>query len=183
MPKEPGWYENPHHRFYWDGAKVTKSFPTKKFDPSKQKGFIQKGDWNMIEYSPTRQPWKEGSRRAPCRTEWLAGNTTVDPKILSCHLLNGHSGPCETENGTVRPSEGQTQLPIPPYDHCVAIAYDGDEVYDYLNSWETCQSMAMEGYRIIAIKDDGPMTKEAIQKMCDYERNAVADCFGEGYLK
>jgi hypothetical protein len=65
-----------------------------------------------------------------------------------------------------------------------AIAYrqDGTE-YDQCYTWETAQTLANEGYRVIATGDDGHMTKEKIQKLCDYELSIAVDCFGMDHLK
>lgn len=51
-------------------------------------------------------------------------------------------------------------------------------LYDFALTWETAQTMANEGYRVIAVADDGHMTKDQIQSMCDNENALRADCFG-----
>jgi hypothetical protein len=67
----------------------------------------------------------------------------------------------------------------------VAIVYDADgSVYDHCFNWETAQSMALsEGYRVEAIADDGSMTKERIQALCDHEKALHDDCFGITVIK
>jgi hypothetical protein len=35
-----------------------------------------------------------------------------------------------------------------------------------------------EGYTVKAIADDGDMTKERIQALCDHEKSLHDDCFG-----
>lgn len=66
----------------------------------------------------------------------------------------------------------------------VAVAYHKDgSVYDFALNWETAQCLANEGYRLEAVADDGHMTREEIQKLCDWEQNSAIDCFGEGHRK
>jgi hypothetical protein len=62
----------------------------------------------------------------------------------------------------------------------IAIVYNADgTVYDHTFNWETAQNMALsEGYTVKAIADDGDMTKERIQALCDYEKSLHDDCFG-----
>jgi hypothetical protein len=62
----------------------------------------------------------------------------------------------------------------------VAIVYNADgTVYDHTFNWQTAQSMALsEGYTVKAIADDGDMTKERIQALCDHEKALHDDCFG-----
>lgn len=65
-----------------------------------------------------------------------------------------------------------------------AIAYDKEgEEYDRCYSWETAQTMANEGYRLLAVADDGHMKADDIQAMVDYELKIALDCFGEGHQK
>lgn len=65
-----------------------------------------------------------------------------------------------------------------------AIAYTKDgEYYDACGTWETAQTMANEGYRIVAIANDGAMEKDEIQRICNYEFEAAMDCFGEDHAK
>ena len=62
----------------------------------------------------------------------------------------------------------------------VALAYDArGEVDDGCFNWEAAQTMANEGYRILAIANDGRMEMSEIQRICDYELKAALDCFGE----
>jgi hypothetical protein len=65
----------------------------------------------------------------------------------------------------------------PPF---VALVYEegGTEVYDRCWNWETGQSFALTGYRVVAIADDGHMTKDEAQRLYDAERARFADCFG-----
>lgn len=51
-------------------------------------------------------------------------------------------------------------------------------VHDIALTWETAQTLALEGYSIRAIADDGHMSREDIQKLCDAESARRADCFG-----
>jgi hypothetical protein len=65
-----------------------------------------------------------------------------------------------------------------------AIAYNkaGYE-HDRCYSWETAQTMANEGYRLLAVADDGYMKMDDIQAMVDYELKIALDCFGEDHQK
>jgi len=66
----------------------------------------------------------------------------------------------------------------------VAVAFDKEgNIYDAIFTWETAQTMANEGYRIIAIANDGQMEMEEIQRICIYELNSALDCFGEEHQK
>ena len=66
----------------------------------------------------------------------------------------------------------------------VALAYDKEaNFYDATYNWETAQTLPNEGYRLIAIANDGNMEKEEIQRICNYELAAAIDCFGQDHLK
>ena len=66
----------------------------------------------------------------------------------------------------------------------VAVAYYKDgTVYDFALNWETAQCLANEGYRLEAVSDDGAMSQEEIQQLCDYEQRIAINCFGEGHRK
>lgn len=72
------------------------------------------------------------------------------------------------------------------HDNVCAVVWtheDGADAYDVCYNWETAQVMANDGYKVQAITGDGHMTKEDIQKLCDYELNSAIDCFGEGHRK
>ena len=62
----------------------------------------------------------------------------------------------------------------------VAVAYNADDgaVYDYCFTWQTGQTMALEGYIVKAIADDGHMTKDDAQRLYDAEKERHDDCFG-----
>lgn len=60
---------------------------------------------------------------------------------------------------------------------------DGADAYDVCFNWETAQVMSNEGYKVQAIKGDGHLTKEELQKLCDYELESAIDCFGERHRK
>ena len=65
-----------------------------------------------------------------------------------------------------------------------AIAYDKNgNKHDEIYTWETAQTMANEGYRIVAVADDGFMSMPEIQLLCDGEFEASIDCFGEDHAK
>ena len=65
-----------------------------------------------------------------------------------------------------------------------AIAYhqDGTE-YDRCLTWETGQTLANEGYRVLAVANDGCKSMSDMQAMFDYELKIALDCFGEGHRK
>lgn len=73
------------------------------------------------------------------------------------------------------------------YGNVIALAIntaDGAfEVYDYMLTWETAQAYANDGYRIVVINDDGAMTKDELQQLCNAEFDRAVDCFGEGHVK
>ena len=63
--------------------------------------------------------------------------------------------------------------------YIAAVLDDDGDVIDYTYNWETAQNIALsEGRKIIALRDDGGMTKDDIQKLCDAERERYRDCFG-----
>ncbi|AKU45353.1 hypothetical protein MADRUGA_63 [Mycobacterium phage Madruga] len=65
-----------------------------------------------------------------------------------------------------------------------AVAYTKDgEFYDACGNVETVRTMANEGYRIVAIANDGVVNVEEIQAIADYELAAAIDCFGEDHRK
>lgn len=52
----------------------------------------------------------------------------------------------------------------------VAIVFSADgSVHDYAFTWETGQSYAQEGYRVIAVADDGPWRTADAQRLYDSE--------------
>lgn len=65
-----------------------------------------------------------------------------------------------------------------------AIAYhkDGTE-YDRCLTWETGQTLANEGYLVVAVADDGQKSMGDMQALFDYELKIALDCFGEGHRK
>lgn len=48
---------------------------------------------------------------------------------------------------------------------------------DYCYNWETAENFGAE-HRMIALADDGHMSRETIQALCDQARAAYLDCFG-----
>lgn len=64
----------------------------------------------------------------------------------------------------------------------VAFTWEGNR-YDQAFTWETAQQMANDGYKIVAIANDGAMEKEEIQRICDYENQIAFDCFGKEHKK
>jgi hypothetical protein len=63
----------------------------------------------------------------------------------------------------------------------VAIVFDGDDaVYDYCFNWETGQTMALEGYTVKAIADDGIVDIATANRLYEYEKECHDDCFGIG---
>lgn len=87
--------------------------------------------------------------------------------------------------------EGLKEIVIPVTDQIwwiknggVALAYDKDaKFYDAAYTWEAAQTLSNEGYRVIAIANDGNMEKEEIQRICNYELSVAIDCFGQDHLK
>jgi hypothetical protein len=72
-------------------------------------------------------------------------------------------------------------LPLALDPNSVAIAYDDDgTIYDEAYTWETGQTLANEGYRVVAIAGDGHLSMAECQAIYDYERRIAADCFGPG---
>lgn len=72
----------------------------------------------------------------------------------------------------------EPMLPIALNKETIALAYDENgHIVDEIFSWETAQNFAAE-YEVVAIADDGIVTKQEIQDMCDYERKIHIDCFG-----
>ena len=74
----------------------------------------------------------------------------------------------------------QLILPISPDPSTVALVLDDEgAVYDEAYCWEAAQNYALhEGREVIAVADDGFMSKEQIQALCDAERARYLDCFG-----
>lgn len=65
-----------------------------------------------------------------------------------------------------------------------ALAYTKDgEYYDAIENVDTVRTMANEGYRILAIANDGAMEKDEIQRIAEYEFACAIDCFGEDHAK
>jgi len=54
---------------------------------------------------------------------------------------------------------------------------------DTCYTWEAGQTYANEGYRVVALADDGFMDRERAQRLYDTELAAAVDCFGEGWVK
>lgn len=56
---------------------------------------------------------------------------------------------------------------------------DDDSIYDHTFNWESGQNYALsQGYRVVAIADDGHMTKDNAQALYDAERDRYRDCYG-----
>lgn len=69
-------------------------------------------------------------------------------------------------------------------DYTFATAYDAaGEVVDYIGNWETAQTMANEGYRIVVHEGDASRTKEQYQALMDQELENALDCFGPTHRK
>ena len=66
----------------------------------------------------------------------------------------------------------------------VAVAFEkSGEVYDHLYTWETGQTYANDGYRVLALTGDGHLSREEAQGMYDRELAAALDCFGPEHAK
>jgi hypothetical protein len=60
----------------------------------------------------------------------------------------------------------------------VAVAYNADgSVFDHAFTWQTGQALALEGYRVRAIADDGHMSATDAQALYDAELDRYADCY------
>ena len=78
----------------------------------------------------------------------------------------------------------QLPLPLQVLPGVCAITYDKEgEECDRLYTWESAQTMANIGYRVLAVADDGCKSKEDIQAIVDYELRIALDCFGENHQK
>jgi hypothetical protein len=52
------------------------------------------------------------------------------------------------------------------------------EVFDECYTWEAAQNYALhEGMRIVAVADDGFMSRDDIQQLCDSELRRYNDCW------
>lgn len=62
----------------------------------------------------------------------------------------------------------------------VAVVYNDDgTVLDHTWNWESAQNYALhEGKKVKAVKGDGHMSREEVQRLCDAERDRYRDCFG-----
>lgn len=67
--------------------------------------------------------------------------------------------------------------------YCAIASTKDGEYYDAIENVDTVRTMANEGYRIIAIANDGAMEKDEIQRIANYEYDAAIDCFGEDHAK
>ena len=64
------------------------------------------------------------------------------------------------------------------YGDAVAVAFDSNgNAVDLALNWETAQSMANEGYNMQAIRGDGGMSQDDIQRMVDYEKELRRDLY------
>lgn len=67
-----------------------------------------------------------------------------------------------------------------PYDRMVGLVIgDNGEPYDVCFNWETCEQYSTDGMRVLALQGDGPLARGELQGMCDRNRAAYRDCFGE----
>lgn len=66
-----------------------------------------------------------------------------------------------------------------PTDTIVSVVVqDNGEVYDVTFNWETAESMATDGYRVLALTGDGMYKRNELQHMCDSRRAEYRDCYG-----
>lgn len=73
-----------------------------------------------------------------------------------------------------------------PYDvddTVVAVAFEGDEVYDLPMNLDTALTMSNQGYVCLAVSGTEHASQEEVQDALDSERDRAVDCFGEGHLK
>lgn len=67
-----------------------------------------------------------------------------------------------------------------PYDPAVGLVVgDNGEPYDVGFNWEYCSQVSTDGMRVLALQGDGPLARGELQSMCDRNRAAYRDCFGE----
>ncbi|QGJ90086.1 hypothetical protein HWC80_gp046 [Mycobacterium phage Indlulamithi] len=64
---------------------------------------------------------------------------------------------------------------------CIAIVLNDDgTMEDQCYTWETAQTYAQQGKVVRAVQADGHMSIEAIQRLCDADRERYWDCFDPG---
>lgn len=101
----------------------------------------------------------------------------------TCNSAVGKKCTEATESGrkTVAYIHTKRQELIEKTEGAVALVFEHGShlVYDIALNWETAQSMALEGYTIRAIADDGHMSRDEIQRLCDSETARYRDCFGK----
>lgn len=81
-------------------------------------------------------------------------------------------------NDTHRDYIDNVMARYPGHKAVAIVLNDAGDPYDVCFNWETAQAMAGE-YTVIALADDGHMSVDEIQRICDYERRIYIDCFGE----
>jgi hypothetical protein len=81
-----------------------------------------------------------------------------------------------------RPDEGEVAQESTPPVCAIAYHQDGTE-YDRCLTWETGQTLANEGYLVVAVADDGQKSMGDMQAIFDYELKIALDCFGKGHRK
>lgn len=56
---------------------------------------------------------------------------------------------------------------------------DDGTVIDVALSWQTARNYALhEGRRVRVLADDGTMTRDRLQRLCDMDRALYRDCYG-----
>lgn len=61
---------------------------------------------------------------------------------------------------------------------CAQVLNGAGIPFDSCYTWESAQTYALQGYTVRAIADDGHMSKQEIQDLCDAELERYKDCFG-----
>lgn len=72
--------------------------------------------------------------------------------------------------------------PVGPAIVAEVYADDSQVPYDLCYNWESGQTYAQDGYRVVSVADDGYMSREHAQRLYDYELKCWDDCWTEGEL-
>lgn len=133
-----------------------------------------------------------GDVRGQINGSWLNANGEMEYEIISRQEQVAFTALESEIKALPLEAPAQIELPLVP-EGAIAVAYEGEQAYDYPQNWETCQQFAQNGYRVVVVADevmeseDGKRkitrSKGSIQSMCDYEREMLIDCFGVDSLR
>ncbi|WNM65015.1 hypothetical protein SEA_MASELOP_92 [Rhodococcus phage Maselop] len=132
-------------------------------------------------HSETRRDPLTGALDVTARVRWDRATGEAYPvpswKVSPSGVTYEHSDAADPDRDT---ASGYAR----PVMHYVAVAIDNNGApVDYCASWEAGQTYANDGYRVVALADDGHMTRADAQRHYDGERRAALDCFGPGHSK